>query len=177
MTQKRPQTTEYAPYYGTYVMLVPEGDFLEILEAQLREMQELLAPVGEQQADFRYGPDKWSIKEILGHINDAERIFSYRMLRIARGDETPLPGFEQDDYVKTANSSGQKLSALLEEFVAIRRSTLALVRSLESSAWLRQGTASGKPVSVLALGFIIAGHVIHHQRILAKRYLPALQAA
>ena len=114
MTQKRPQTADYAPYFAKYVMLVPDGDFLETLEAQLRDMQRVLEPLSDKQGDFRYEPDKWSIKELLGHINDAERIFSYRLLRIARGDQTPLPGFEQDDYVKTANCSGQKLSGLLE---------------------------------------------------------------
>src|SRR5208337_4478467 len=110
------------------------------------------------QANFRYEPSKWSIKETLGHVNDAERIFAYRMLRIARGDQTPLPGFEQDDYVKTANSSARKLSDLLEEFTAIRRATITLLRSLDDASWLRRGNASGKEVSVLALAFIIAGH-------------------
>ena len=177
MTQKRPQSSEYAPYYGTYVMLVPDGDFLEILEMQLQDTKRLLQPLTEQQADFRYAPGKWSIKEILGHVNDAERIFSYRLLSIARGDETPLPGFEQDDYVKTANSSSRKLSSLLEEFTAIRRATISLARSLDDSSWLRRGTASGKPVTVLAQAFIIAGHALHHQRVMAERYLPALQNA
>jgi uncharacterized damage-inducible protein DinB len=174
MTQKRPQSSDYAPFYGTYVMLVPDGDFLEILETQLREMRRLLDPLSEKQADFRYAPGKWSIKEVIGHVNDAERIFSVRLLRIARGDETPLPGFEQDDYIKTANSSAQKLAALLEEFTAIRRATITLVRSLDTPAWLRRGTASGNPVTALAQAFIIAGHALHHQGILEKRYLPAL---
>jgi len=177
MTQKRPQSSDYAPYYANYVMQVPDGDFLEILEGQLHDMKQLLGPLTEKQANFRYAPDKWSIKEILGHINDAERVFSYRLLRIARGDETPLPGFEQDDYIKTANSSEQTLSALLEEFTAIRRATIALVRPLDTSAWLRRGTASGKTVTALALAFITVGHALHHQRILADRYLPALPAA
>jgi len=177
MTQKRPQSSDYAPYYANYVMQVPDGDFLETLEKQLREMQSLLGSLTETQADFRYAPGKWSIKEVLGHINDAERIFSYRILCIARGDETPLPGFEQDDYVKTANSSSRKLSSLLEEFTAVRRSTIALIRSLEDSAWLRRGTASGKPVTVLAQAFVTLGHALHHQRVLAERYVPILPVA
>jgi len=176
MTQKRPQSSDYAPYYANYVMQVPEGDFLETLEKQLRDMKSLLEPLTEKQADFHYAPGKWSIKEILGHVNDAERIFSCRLLRIARGDETPLPGFEQEDYIKTANSSAQTLSALLEEFTSIRRATIALVRSLDTSAWLRRGTASGKSVTALAQAFIILGHALHHQRILAERYLPAFPA-
>ena len=174
MTQKRPQSNDYAPYYGKYVMLVPDGNFLDILESQLRDMKQLLEPLTEAQADFRYAPGKWSIKETLGHINDAERIFAIRVLRIARGDQTPLPGFEQDDYVKISNASSRKLADLLEDFMAIRRSTIALIRSLDDASWLRRGTASGEPVSVLAIAFIIAGHVLHHHTIFAEKYLPAL---
>ncbi len=177
MTQKRPQSRDYAPSYASYVMQVPDGDFLESLESQWRDMKTLLEPLTDTQADFRYAPHKWSIKEVLGHINDAERIFSYRILRIARGDETPLPGFEQDDYIKTANSSSRTLSSLLEEFTAIRRATIGLIRSLDDSSWLRRGTASGNPVTALAQAFITLGHALHHQRILAERYLPALPAA
>ncbi|HEV3420461.1 MAG TPA: DinB family protein [Candidatus Acidoferrum sp.] len=174
MTQKRPQPNDYAPYYGKYVMLVPDGDFLEILETQLRDMKLLLEPLTDHQADFRYAPGKWSIKESIGHVNDAERIFAVRMLRIARGDQTPLPGFEQDDFVKVSNASSQKLSVLLEEFTAIRRATIALIRSLDDASWLRRGTASGKEVSVLAIAFIIVGHVLHHRAIFEEKYLQAL---
>jgi uncharacterized damage-inducible protein DinB len=174
MTQKRPQSNDYAPYYGKYVMLVPDGNFLEILESQLRDMRQVLEPLTEAQADFRYSPGKWSIKETLGHINDAERIFAIRILRIGRGDQTPLPGFEQDDYVRVSNASSRKLADLLEEFTAIRRATIVLIRSLDDASWHRRGTASGEPVSVLALAFIIAGHVLHHQKIFAEKYLPAL---
>jgi hypothetical protein len=177
MTQKRPQPSDYAPYYGKYVMLVPDGNLLDILESQLREFNRLLEPLTELQAGFRYQPGKWSIKESLGHVNDAERIFAYRILRIARGDQTLLPGFEQDDYVRTAGSASRKLSDLLEEFTAIRRATLTLIRSLDDSSWLRRGTASGEEVSVLAMAFIIAGHVLHHRNILEERYLRALQPA
>jgi len=177
MTQKRPQSNDYAPYYAKYVMLVPDGDFLETLETQLCEIKKLLEPLTDHQADFRYAPGKWSIKESLGHINDAERVFAYRILRIARGDQTPLPGFEQDDYVKVANSSARKLSDLLEEFTAIRRATIALIRSLDDASWLRRGTASGEEVSVLAIAFIIAGHALHHRAIFEKQYLPAFPRA
>jgi len=177
MTQKRPQTTDYAPYFAKYVMLVPEGDFLETLEAQLCELQRVLGPLTDKQGDFRYEPDKWSIKELLGHINDAERIFSYRLLRIARGDQTPLPGFEQDDYVQTANCSGQELSSLLAEFVSVRRATITLVRSLDGTSWQRRGISSNAPITALALGFVIVGHLAHHLKILEQRYLPVLAAA
>ena len=177
MTQKRPQTTDYAPYFAKYVMLVPDGDFLETLEAQLGALQRVLEPLTDKQGDFRYEPDKWSIKELLGHMNDTERIFSYRLLRIARGDQTPLPGFEQDDYVKTANCSGQTLSSLLTEFISVRRAAITLVRSLDSASWLRRGTSSNAPITALALGFVIVGHVAHHLKILEQRFLPVLAAA
>ncbi|HWN74196.1 MAG TPA: DinB family protein [Candidatus Udaeobacter sp.] len=177
MTQKRPLPNDYAPYYGKYVMLVPDGNFLEILETQLQEMKQLLEPLTEQQADFRYAPGKWSIKETLGHVNDAERIFAVRILRIARGDQTPLPGFEQDDYVKASNAASRKLSDLLEEFSAVRRATIALIRSLDDASWLRRGNASGKEVSVLAIAFIIAGHALHHRNIFQEKYLSALPRA
>jgi hypothetical protein len=156
---------------------VPDGEFVETLESQLNKMTRLLSPLTDQQGDFRYAPGKWSIKEILGHINDAERIFSYRLLRIARGDETPLPGFEQDDYIKTANSSSRSLASLLEEFAAIRRASITLIRSLDDASFLRRGTASGKEITALAIAFVIAGHAIHHQAILEKQYLPALSGS
>ena len=177
MTQNRPQPGEYAPFYEKYVALVPQENISGILETQLRETQQLLGGLAGHKADFRYAPDKWSIKELLGHINDAERIFSYRLLRIARGDQTPLPGFEQDDYVKTANCSDQKLSGLLEEFISVRRATITLVRSLETASWLRRGISSNAPITALALGFVLVGHVTHHQKILEQRYLPVLAAA
>jgi len=177
MTQRRPQSNDYAPFYGKYVMLVPDGNFLEILETQPREMKQMLEPLTELQADFRYAPGKWSIKEILGHVIDAERIFAVRILRIARSDQTPLPGFEQDDYVRVSNAASRTLSDLLEEFAVVRRASIALIRSLDDASWLRRGTASGNEVSVLAIAFIIAGHALHHRNIFQDKYLPALPRA
>ena len=177
MTQKRPQQGDYALYYEKYVSLVPSGDFLEILQSQRRELLELLSPLSEEQANFRYAPGKWSVKEVIGHITDAERIFAYRLLRIARGDETPLSSFEQDGYIKTGRFSTRKLEDLLEEFSAVRESTICLIRSLDDAAWLRRGNASQKEVSVLALAFIIAGHDRHHRTILEKHYLAAAASA
>ena len=174
MTQKRPQKSEYAVFYEKYVGLVPGGDFLEILEEQQATLLKLLTPLNESQAEFRYAPDKWSIKEVVGHINDAERIFAYRLLRIARGDETPLAGFEQDPYIKAGNFSARKLADLLEEFASIRRASVMLIRSLDENAWMRKGVASQKEITTLALAFIIAGHERHHQIILQERYLPSL---
>jgi hypothetical protein len=174
MTQNRPQTGDYALDYGKYIALVPGGDFLATLASQLRDTSALLSPLTDSEGEFRYAPGKWSIKEILGHVNDAERIFSYRMLRIARGDQTPLPGFEQDDYVKTGNFGARRLSDLLEEFGSIRQATIALARSLDTAAWLRRGVASQNEVTALALAFIIAGHERHHSTILRDRYIPAV---
>jgi len=174
MTQNRPHAGDYALAYGKYIALVPGGDFLEILDSQLRDTSALLSPLTDAQGDFRYAPGKWSVKETLGHINDAERIFSYRMLRIARGDKAPMAAFEQDDYVKTGKFEARKLPDLLEEFNSIRQATIALVRSLDTEAWLRRGVANQKEVTALALAFIIAGHERHHSMILRDRYIPAL---
>jgi uncharacterized damage-inducible protein DinB len=174
MTQNRPKTGDYATSYEKYIALVPEGEFLQILETQLREWQRLLGELSEEQADFRYEPGKWSIKEMLGHVSDTERIFAYRLLRIARGDQTPLAGFEQDDYVRMANSAARKRSDLLEEFTAVRRATIALVSSLDGNAWIRRGVANQKEISVTALAFVIAGHERHHRLVLEERYLPVL---
>jgi uncharacterized damage-inducible protein DinB len=174
MPQKRPQQGDYALFYEKYVALVPSGDFLEILLNQQRDLVRLLSPLTEEQAEFRYAPGKWSVKEVLGHISDTERIFAYRMLRIARGDQTPLASFEQDGYIQNGNFSARKLADLLHEFSAVREATISLVRSLDDAAWLRRGNASQKEVSVLALAFVIAGHERHHRVLLEERYLPAL---
>jgi hypothetical protein len=177
MTQIRPIPSEYAPYYGKYIDSVPGGDLLETLEFAVHEWSSLLGGLSEAQADFRYEPAKWSIKEVVGHVTDTERIFSYRTLRIARGDQTPLPGFEQDDYVKEGNFSARKLADLLEEFAGVRHSSVALLRALPPQAWTRRGNASQKDVTVNALAFITAGHERYHRSILEQRYLPALPRA
>jgi len=174
MTQNRPEASEYAPYYEKYVALVPDGEIVETLETQLRETKLLLARLSEKEAEFRYAEGEWSIKEVLGHITDTERIFAYRLLRIARRDQTPLAGFEHDDYVKAGNFSARPLAELLEEFTAVRRATIALVQPLDEEAWLRRGVANQKEISVRALTFILAGHERHHCLVLQERYFPAL---
>ncbi|HEV2642530.1 MAG TPA: DinB family protein [Candidatus Elarobacter sp.] len=167
----RPEASEYNPYYGAYVSAVPEGDLLSTLERQGAELDALLAPLDDARALSRYAPGKWSIKEVLGHISDTERVFAYRLLRIARGDTTPLASFDQDVYVPAARSDARALNDLREELRAVRAATLALAKSLDDDAWLRSGTASEKPVSARALGYIIAGHMAHHTKILRERYL------
>ena len=173
----RPNANEYAPYYHTYVSLVTTDDVLGALESQRLQTSQLLAARSEREGNFRYAAGKWSVKEVVGHVNDAERIFAYRALRIARGDATPLASFEQDDYVRAANSGERTLTDLAEEFLAVRAATLALFRSLKDEAWSRRGVASDKEVTVRALAYIIAGHELHHRNILGERYFPAIPRA
>jgi uncharacterized damage-inducible protein DinB len=169
-TISSPQSSEYAPYYGKYVSLVPEGDIVSVLSGQLDRMDTMLFSRAEDEAAIPYAPGKWTIKQVLGHITDAERVFSYRALRIARGDKTPLPGFEQDDYVANADFNALSLTELLQEYSAVRRATILLFRHLPAEAWTRMGSASNHDVSVRALAYIIAGHDEHHYRILWERY-------
>ena len=168
---QRPAADEYAPYYATYTALVPDGDVRDHLRLQLHETVALLSGISDERASRGYGPGKWTLKEVVLHMIDTERVFCYRLLRIARGDTTPLPGFEQDDWVPQSGANGRPLSSLLLEFASVRAATLQLMDSLEPAAWARRGTASDKPVSARALAYICAGHERHHQRILRERYL------
>jgi DinB superfamily len=173
----RPTSNEYAPFYEKYVSLIPSEDILGTLEAQRVQMAQLFAARSEREGNFRYANGKWSVKEVLGHINDAERVFSYRAMRIGRGDTTPLPAFDQDDYVKQSGAGARTLGDLAEEFQVIRNSSIALFRSFDELAWPREGTASDVSVTVRALAFIIAGHELHHRRILEERYFSAIPRA
>jgi len=173
----RPEPGEYAPYYETYISKVKGSDILSILEAQRLQMAQLFAAHSERDGNFRYAPDKWTVKEALGHVIDSERIFVYRALRIARGDQTPLPGFEQDDYVRGGNFSVRTLVELAEEFELVRLATVAFFKSLQKEAWQRRGVANEKEVTVRALAFIVAGHELHHRLILEERYFPAIPRA
>jgi len=170
LTIARPQPGEYAPYYERYVSLVQGEDILSTLDQQRRETMLLLSCRDDDEGDFRYAPEKWSAKEVLGHVCDTERIFAYRALRFSRADATPLEGFEQDDYVRNGAFSQRPLSDLVEDFIAVRRATLSLLRNLDEAAWVRRGTANKNEVSVRALAYIIAGHELHHRRILEEKY-------
>jgi hypothetical protein len=150
---------------------VPEGDIFEILSRQRVELPEFLRSFGEARGGHRYAPGKWSVKEMIGHVNDTERVFAYRALRFARGDETPLSSFEQDDYVRVGNFDTRTLASLTDEFSHVRATTLDLYYHLDADALARQGSASGFVVSVRAMAFVIAGHVAHHERVLRERYL------
>jgi uncharacterized damage-inducible protein DinB len=167
----RPASTEYAPYYVRYISRVPEGSIVETLEKQMNDMLGLLRGIPEERGDHRYAEGKWSIKEVIGHVLDAERIFAYRALRFARGDRTELAGFEQDDYVKTANFDSRTLADLAAEYEHVRRSTISLFRALNEEAWARTGLANENEVSVRALAFVMAGHELHHADVLRELYL------
>jgi hypothetical protein len=177
MTKSKPEPGDYAPYAVQYVVLVPPGDIVEALAAQLKQTVTLFSGRSERDGNFRYAPDKWSVKEVVGHIADTERIFAYRALRFSRGDQTPLSGFEQNDYVRGANFGARKLEDLVEEYADVRQATLSLFRSLGEEAWQRRGVASNNPVTVLALAYLIAGHELHHRKILDERYFPAIPRA
>jgi uncharacterized damage-inducible protein DinB len=170
-----PNSGEYTPYYGRYVSLVSTSDMLETLKQQARQTYELFAACSEKDANYSYAPGKWSVKEVLGHMIDTERIFAYRALRIARNDKTPIEGFEQDDYVKDGPFQHCSLGELLEEFSAVRTATLCLLRSLDEEAWTRSGTASGNPFTVRALVYVIAGHELHHRKVLEEKYRVAFK--
>ena len=167
----KPAPTEHAPEFSKYISLVEEGDIIQILGQQLENSLSLLRTVSPEKANFRYAPDKWSVKELLGHLVDSERIFSYRALCFARNDQTPLPGYEQNDYVREGNFDNRNLADLAEEFATIRRATIQLLQSLNETEWLRHGKANENDVSVRALAHIIAGHELHHMDVLRSRYL------
>jgi hypothetical protein len=171
IASSRPQPGENAPYYDRYIALVPGNDIVTALEEQRRQTLLLLSGRSEADGDFRYAPDKWSLKELLGHMNDTERIMSYRALRIARGDATPIEGYEQDDYVRNGPFARLALADLIEDYIAGRRATISLFRNLDEAAWTRRGVANKNEVTVRALAYIIAGHELHHLGILEEKYL------
>jgi len=170
-TLLRPQPGEYAPYYDRYISLVKSEGLVGELEEQRRQTLLLLCGRSESDGDLRYAPDKWSVKEVLGHLNDTERIMSYRALRIARGDATPIEGYEQDDYVRNGPFARLALADLIEDYIAVRRATISLFRNLDDAAWTRRGIANKNEVTVRALAYIIAGHELHHRGILEEKYL------
>ncbi len=169
--ERKPEESEYLPYYGKYISLVSEGDVISTLEAQMRDSKALLGGLPPAVATYRYAPGKWSVNEMVGHVIDAERIFAGRALRFARADATPLPAFEQDDYVRNASFDSYPLADLAAEMESVRRSTIFLFRHLSEEAWMRRGIASNAEITVRALAYIIAGHELHHREILRARYL------
>jgi DinB superfamily len=173
LTVSRPEAGEYAPYYDRYISLVEGNDILHTLEEQRRQTLLLLCGRDEADGDFSYAPGKWTVKEILGHVCDAERIFAYRALRFSRGDQTPIEGFEQDGYVQNGPFAQRSLEDLIEDYIAVRRATVSLFRNLDEAAWSRRGPANKNEITVRALAYLAAGHELHHHRILVEKYFAA----
>lgn len=173
----RPDASEYLAYYGKYIDKVPDGDVLQTLRTQLDETLALVRGLPEEQGGHAYAPGKWSIRGVLQHVIDAERIFAYRALRISRGDATPLASFDENAYAQSANADARTLAELADELEHVRLGNLALFRSLGDEALARRGTASDAVVSARALVWIIAGHERHHVTLLRERYLSGTAAA
>lgn len=171
----RPGADEFAPYYAGYIARVPPGGLVSVLEEERGGPRRMLEGLTDAQAEHAYAPGKWTIKEVMGHVTDTERVFAYRALRIARGDATPLPGFDQDAYVPAGAFGGRTLESLLDEFEAAREATVRLLGGIPEEAWLRRGVASGHTVSVRALACMAAGHELHHRTLLEERYLPGIR--
>lgn len=167
----RPDTNEFDPYYNAYISLVEGDDVLPILDSQSAELRTIFTGVPEEKGAFAYAEGKWTIKELLSHIIDAERMFAYRTLRVSRGDKTPIEGFEQEDYIENSNANNRPFADLLDEFDLQRRSNMLLFSNLSDEASRRMGTANDKAISARALIYCMAGHVRHHINILKERYL------
>jgi hypothetical protein len=166
----KPQANEHSPYFSRYIDLVPDGDLMRTLEEQHRVTQKMLAPLSAEKAKYRYADGKWSVTEVVGHLADTERIFAYRALRFARGDTTPLPGYNEVAYTPAGQFDARSLGDVLGEFTAVRGATIALLRGLPDDSFTRSGHADGKPCSVRALAYIIAGHELHHVNLFQTRY-------
>ncbi|MBX7151766.1 DinB family protein [bacterium] len=168
----RPATGDYNDYFKRYIdRIPPESDLLQLLESDFRETEKFILSLSEEQLNHRYAPDKWSIKEIINHLTDGERVFAYRAMRISRKDQTVLPGFDENLYVPNAKASARSISSLISEFSAVRRATIELFKNFDSEMLAQTGTASNYKISVRALGFIIAGHELHHMNVIKERYL------
>jgi uncharacterized damage-inducible protein DinB len=168
---KMPSAYEYADYYASYVKLVPQGDIIRILRDQMKETVALLSTLSEPQSEYRYAAGKWSIKEVIGHITDTERIMSYRLLSIARGEKASLPGYDENEYVAKADFDNQSLKDLMDHFACVRQSTIHLIKSLSDESLSCRGTANNSEVTARALITIMAGHELHHRKIIQERYL------
>ncbi len=171
----RPLPGEYAEGYAPYFTTAPEGDPLLLLQAQMGEVVDLFTGLSEAQGAYRYAPGKWSLKDLIQHLSDAERIFDYRCLRIGRGDATPLPGFDENAYALAARADDRPIAALLGDFHAAREASLALFYSLPEAVWGQQGTTNGRPLTARCIPYICLGHVAHHLNVIRERYLPGLK--
>lgn len=170
----RPSISEYPEYCRSYIEMVPEGTITDILSMQNEMIHKLFSVMTNEQADFRYAQGKWSPKEVLGHITDTERIMAYRLLRISRGDSTPLAGYSEDDYVREAGFQSRTLSSLLEDYQLVRASTISMIKGFPFTSWEREGIANGYNITARAIPYMIAGHELHHLKIVKERYLAQL---
>ncbi len=168
---KNLQSNEFAPYYENYIKLVPEQDIVKGLLKQKEEMLHFFKTIPVFKHEFQYALEKWTIKDIILHLIDAERIFTYRALRIARNDKTELPGFEENDYVVTANANNREYESLLAEYETVRNASISLFETFTTDDLLRLGMASNNSVSVRAIGYIMLGHELHHKNVILERYL------
>jgi hypothetical protein len=167
----RPVAGEYPPYFEAYLREVQEADPIAVMTAQISEVTAFFRGLPPGKADFAYAPDKWTVKEIIGHLADTERVMTYRALRVGRGDQTPLPGFDENAWMAPAQFRSRTLDSLVDEWIAVRRATISLFSSLPAGARLAVGTANNQPISVRTLAFVIPGHVRHHLRMVRERYL------
>jgi DinB superfamily len=166
----RPQTDEYSPYFGRYVAKVPAGDLVSILRDQIDDTRSLVAGLSDEASSFAYAPAKWSIREVIGHMSDTERVMAYRIMVAARGDNTPLPSFDENAWTPAGDFGSRSMESIWSEFEVVRAATVALLDGLPDAAWTRRGIASGHPFSVRAMACNIAGHERHHLDILKSRY-------
>jgi uncharacterized damage-inducible protein DinB len=170
MKIERPTSGEYHPAFERYVARVPEADALGPLGRQVGEVHAALASLSAERAGLRYAPGKWSVREVLGHVTDTERVFGYRAMCVARGETASLPGFEENDYAANAGHDRYALGDLLAEFESVRRSNVSMLAHLDAAALQRVGTANGGPISVRALAYLMVGHARHHLGVLASKY-------
>ena len=167
----KPGNQEYAAYYQQYINKVSDNDLLKALEENKEQLVKLAGSVPADKADFRYAVGKWSIKEVLSHMSDTERIFAYRALRFARNDKAPLTGFDEEEYAPESNASGRTIGSITDELLKVREATIALFSSFSEPMFMRNGTANNNVISVSAIGFIITGHAIHHMDVISEKYL------
>ena len=170
MSLERPQANEHSLYFSKYVDLVPDGDIMQMLEAEFERDFAALERLTAQQTHHRYALDKWSVLQVIGHLSDSERVFAYRALRFARGDEMPLAGFDEATWMRSVDFDSRELPSLLEEWRSVRAASLSLYKHLEPAAWLRRGPAAGSTTSVRALAYKTLGHELHHRELLQTRY-------
>jgi uncharacterized damage-inducible protein DinB len=175
MGLRKPSAEEYPSAYAPYVAAAEDGDGVALLRAQLKEVTELFGGLTESQSTFRYAPGKWSLKDLLLHLSDAERIFAYRCLRFGRGDGTPLAGFDEDAYAAAADAEHQALTDLLTDWQATRAALISLCQGLPDAAWNHRGVSNGKELTARCLPYICLGHTAHHLAVIRERYLPALK--